>query len=529
MSKVLRYRLSEIDNHQFCRRRRPPTGLFPTIQTLNPISHFASTNEPLVQIRTLHLFNIVIPAHQRFECVWPPMSKDLPLNGESYSSVQLPSNRASPPLIRKPSLSQFPVPPGAPPWHDNPASPTQIGPPLPHPPLHRRRAMNDPNGTAVNGRISPYTLSVAAEFSLKRANRQLMVMGETLESVKSELSPTSAVTPAPFRLHSRSSSEPNTPVTTLLPKSADGYSRSGDMLGDMRRLAVELRTLRESIDPARRGSASSIASTSRGSTPLTSPRTLSRGRDNSVETPRTSPRHSRQSSRSGLQTLREEQPVIEVQTIRGSAVGQPAAVVRIFRSTQGQKLAPPRTHGRSVSDSHGISIRQYDYSGREIYSSPRLRDESYTSQWRHEERPESEQSMVSDRSYHTALQDSYVSLPDVLNGHTSDQASDHISDTATIGRPDTPVTEVRSIGINTEDVTPPVAIVSSSPTLQKKPSRAALLSNIRGCQDGIIIARLHSAVDKLAVQLASNSSQNSPDDATNRQKLQAALDLLEKD
>lgn len=456
------------------------------------------------------------------------MSKDLPLNGESYSSVQLPSNRRSSPPIRKPSLSQFPVPPGAPPWHDNPASPTQRSPPLPHPPLHRRRAMNDQNGTALNGRISPHTLSVAAEFSLKRANRQLMAMGETLESVKSELSPTSAVTPAPFRLHSRSSSEPNTPVTTLHSKTADGYSRSGDMLGDMRRLAVELRTLRESIDPARRGSISSVASTSRGSTPLTSPRTLSRGRDNSVETPRTSPRHSRQSSRSGLQTLREEQPVIEVQTMRGNVVGQPAAVVRIFRSTQGRKLAPPRTHGRSVSDSHGISIRQYDYSGREIYSSPRLRDDSYSLKWRPEERPESEQSMFSDRSYHTALQDSFVSLPDVLNGTTSDQTSDHISDTATIGRPDTPVTQVRSIGVNTEDIAPPAATIPP-PNLQKKPSRAALLSNIRGCQDGIVIARLHSAVDKLAVQLASNSSQNSPDDAINRQKLQAALDLLEKD
>jgi hypothetical protein len=203
-------------------------------------------------------------------------------------------------------------------------------------------------------------------------------------------------------------------------------------------------------------------------------------------------------------------------------------VVRIFRSTQGQKLGPPRTHGRSVSDSHGISIRQYDYSGREIYSSSRLRDDSYSLKWRPEERPESEQSMVSDRSYHTALQDSYVSLPDVLNGHTSDQTSDHVSDTATIGRPDTPVTEVRSIGVNTEDIAPPAPPIPP-PTLQKKPSRAALLSNIRGCQDGIVIARLHSAVDKLAVQLASNSSQNSPDDTLNRQKLQAALDLLEKD
>lgn len=451
------------------------------------------------------------------------MSTDSPLNGESYSSVQLPSNRQSPPLIRKPSLSQFPVPPGAPPWHDNPTSPTQINSP---PPLHRRRAMNDRTASPLNGRISPYTLSVAAEFSLKRANRQLVAMGETLESAKSELSPTSAVTPAPFRLHSRSSSEPNTPVTTLHPKSADGYSRSGDMLGDMRRLAVELRTLRESIDPARRGSASSIASTSRGSTPLTSPRTLSRGRDNSLETPRTSPRHSRHSSGTGLHTLREEQPVIEVQTMRGSAIGQPAAVVRIFRSSQGQKIGPPRTHGRSVSDTHGISIRQYDYSGREIYSSPRIREESYSPKWRPEERPESQQSMISDRSYHTALQDSQISLPDILNGHTSD-VSDHISDTATIGRPDTPVTEVRSIGVNTEDIVP--AEIVPPQTLRQRPSRAALLSNIRGGQDGIIIARLHSAVDKLAVQLASNSSQNSPEDATTRHKLQAALDLLEED
>ena len=453
------------------------------------------------------------------------MSKGLPLNGELDSSVQLPSNRRSPQLIRKRSLSQFPVPPGAPPWdHDNPASPSQAS----TSPLHRR-AINDRNGTAANGRISPYTLSVAAEFSLKRANRQLMAMGETLESAKSELSPTSAVMPAPFRQHSRSSSEPNTHVTTLQPTSADGYSQSGDMLGDMRRLAVELRTLRESIDPARRGSTSSIAS-SRGSTPLTSPRTLSRGRDNSVETPRTSPRHSRQSSRTALQTLREEQPVIEVQTMRGSVIGQPAAVVRIFRSTtNGQKLAPtPRTHGRSVSDSHGISIRQYDYSGREIYSSPRLLDEPYSLNWRPVQRPDSEQSMISDRSYHTALQDSYVSLPEVVNGHTDDQASDRISDTATIGRPDTPVTEVRSIGVNTDDFVPAPAPVPP-PILQKKPSRAALLSNIRGGQDGIIIARLHSAVDKLAIQLASNPTQNLPDDAINRQKLQAALDMLERD
>jgi hypothetical protein len=141
--------------------------------------------------------------------------------------------------------------------------------------------------------------------------------------------------------------------------------------------------------------------------------------------------------------------------------------------------------------------------------------------------------MISDRSYHTALQDSYVSLPEVLNGHTSDQTSDHISDTATIGRPDTPVTQVRSIGVNTDEIVPPAEIVPppivAPPILQKKPSRAALLSNIRGCQDGIVIARLHGAVDKLAVQLASNSSQNTPEDATNRHRLQAALDLLEKD
>jgi hypothetical protein len=449
------------------------------------------------------------------------MSNGVPLNGETYSSKPLPSSRRSPSLIKKPSYSQFPVPPGAPPWRDNPSQQD----------LSQHQSMKDRKGKAPNGRISPYTLSVAAEFSLKRANKQLVAMGETLESAKSEFSPASVVPQDSFRGHSRSSSEPISPVATMVPRSADGYSRSGDMLGDMRRLAVELRSLRESIDPARRSAASSVASTSRGSTPLTSPRNTSRVRDGSVETPRTSPRHSRQSSSSGLRTLREEAPVIEVQTMRGSVVGQPAAVVRIFRSTprepQQSSLYSPRTHSRSVSDSSGIQIRQYDYKGREIYSSPRIREESYSPKWRPEDRPESEQSMVSEASYHTAFQDSNLNLNAELNGHVSDHTSDHISDTATIGRPETPITEVRSIGINTEDVVP-AEIIPPQP-LRQRPSRAALLSNIRGCQDGIEIARLHTAVDKLAVQLASISTQNTPHDAYVRRKLQAALDLLEED
>ena len=143
--------------------------------------------------------------------------------------------------------------------------------------------------------------------------------------------------------------------------------------------------------------------------------------------------------------------------MRGSVVGQPSAVVRIFRSApkpQNGHILPPRTHSRSVSDSHGVRIRQFDYSGREIYSSPRIREESYSPKWRPLERPESEQSMVSEASYHTAYQDSSFNLPTGLNGHVSDYTSDHISDTATIGRPETPVTEVRSIGVNTEDVLP---------------------------------------------------------------------------
>src|SRR5947207_12416698 len=133
--------------------------------------------------------------------------------------------------------------------------------------------------------------------------------------------------------------------------------------------------------------------------------------------------------------------------------------------------------------------------------------------------------MASEASYHTAHQDSSLNLPTELNGHVSDYTSDHISDTATIGRPETPVIQVRSIGVNTEDVVP-AEIVPPQP-LRQRPSRAALLSNIRGCQDGIEIARLHSAVDKLAVQLASMSSQNTPDNIKVKRKLQAALDLLE--
>jgi hypothetical protein len=42
----------------------------------------------------------------------------------------------------------------------------------------------------------------------------------------------------------------------------------------------------------------------------------------------------------------------------------------------------------------------------------------------------------------------------------------------------------------------------------------------------MLIARLHGAVDKLAVQLA--STQNTPEDAIAKKKLQAALDLLEE-
>jgi len=135
--------------------------------------------------------------------------------------------------------------------------------------------------------------------------------------------------------------------------------------------------------------------------------------------------------------------------------------------------------------------------------------------------------MASEASYHTAYQDSSFNVPIELNGHVSDYTSDHISDTATIGRPETPVTQVRSIGVNTEDVLP-AEIIPPQP-LRQRPSRAALLSNIRGCQDGIEIARLHSAVDKLAVQLASISTQNTPETVKAKRKLQAALDLLEED
>jgi hypothetical protein len=449
------------------------------------------------------------------------MSNDSPFNRESSFSQQLAYGRRSPTLIKRPSYSQFPLPPGAPPWDENPR------PPQHH--LSRRRTMEDRTGKAQNGRLSPYTLSVAAEFSLKRANRQLVAMGETLENVKSELSsPTSPVAPVPFRTHSRSNSEPMGPITPTVPRSADGYSTSGDMLGDMRRLAAELRTLRESIDPARRGSGSSVASTSRGSTPLTSPRFLSRVREDSVETPRTSPRHSRNSSSPGLRTLHEDAPVIEVQTMRGSAIGQPSAVVRIFRSKpreQYGELYPPRTHSRSMSESNGIRFRQFDYTDHEAYRSPRIREELYSPTWRPASRADSELSVISEGSYHTAV-DSHLEVEADLNGQASD-ASDHISDTATIGRPVTPVTQVRSIGINTEDVLP-VETVPPQP-LHKRPSRAALLSNIRGCQDGIVIARLHSAIDKLAVQLASTPIQNSSNDSELRQKLQAALNLLEQE
>jgi len=444
-----------------------------------------------------------------------------PLNGESFSSHQLQHSRRSPALIKKPSYSQFPVPPGAPPWRDSPLQR----------PVIRQRSMEDRSGAPQNGRVSPYTLSVAAEFSLKRANRQLLAMGETLENAKSDLSPPRSLAPASFRSHSRSSSAPMTPVTATSPRTADGFSRSGDMLGDMRKLAMELRTLRESIDPARRGSISSIGSTSRGSTPLTSPRSQSRIRETSasVGTPRTSPTHSRHSSAPVLHTVREEQPVIEVQTMRGSAKGQPSAVVRIFRSAPSQ--LPNGLHSsnynsngrnRSVSESNGIRIRHFDSRGRETFTSPLARDELYSPRWRPEERPDSEQSMVSDASYHTAVHT--IEVESEINGHTpSDQVSDHISDTATIGRPPTPVIDVRSIGVNTEDV--PAETVPSQP-LRQRPSRAALLSNIRGCQDGMLIARLHGAVDKLAVQLA--STQNTPEDAIAKKKLQAALDLLEE-
>lgn len=451
------------------------------------------------------------------------MSDDLLPDGEPLSGQQRQYTSRSPTLIKKPSYSQFPVPPGAAPWNDSSPQP-------PHQSFTRRRTMEDRNGVSGNGRISPYTLSVAAEFSLKRANRQLLAMGETLENAKSDLSPTSAVAPSgPFRTHSRSSSEPS-PLTNPGLKNADEYSRSGDMLGDMRRLALELKTLRESIDPARRSSTSSVASTSRGSTPLTSPRNLSRLRDDSVETPRTSPRHSRHSSASGLRTVREEQPVIEVQTMRGSVVGQPAAVVRIFRSKpqSSHHLQLPRTHSRSASESNGIRIRHFDSRGRELYgpvSPPQTREESHSPRWRPEYRPESKQSTTSEASYHTAFQYPSFNIDTDLNGHASDQTSDHISDTATIGRPITPVTQVRSIGVNTEDILPAETIPAQS--LRQRPSRAALLSNIRGCQDGLVIGRLHGAVDKVALQLASTSSQNPSEEAGLRRKLQAALEILE--
>src|SRR5579859_1081827 len=278
---------------------------------------------------------------------------DRPNSGRRSATSGSSTVFAAPAISKKPSYSQFPIPPGGKGW-TKPVSPPR--------PIQRRRTMDNSangrthvNGTGVNGhaangytmngkgvggngiggdgvgggsgRVSQYTLSVAAEFSLKRANRQLLAMGETLENAKSEFSPTKGIVPAPWRSHSRSSSAPLSPNAQ---RTAE-YGQNGDMLGDMRKLAAELRTLRESIDPARRGSLSSVGSTSRGSTPLTSPRTNSRLREDGVETPRTSPRHSRQNS-SGLRGIREEAPVIEVQTMRGGGAGQPAAVVRIYRS-----------------------------------------------------------------------------------------------------------------------------------------------------------------------------------------------------
>ena len=140
--------------------------------------------------------------------------------------------------------------------------------------------------------------------------------------------------------------------------------------------------------------------------------------------------------------------------MRGSGVGQPAAVVRIYRSSSkeaNRHFDPPvQTHTRSISDSNGIRIRELDYTGREIYSSPRIREESYSPKWRALDRPESEQSMVSEASYHTAFQESNFNRASDLNGNISDYTSDHISDTATIDRPDTPVMQVRSIGVNTD-------------------------------------------------------------------------------
>jgi hypothetical protein len=410
-------------------------------------------------------------------------------------------------MIRKPSYSQFPLPPGAPPWEHS----TSKGKP-------RRKTMED-------GRVSPYTLSVAAEFSLKRAKGQLVAMGETLEYAKSELSPVrNGGVEHPVeerRLYSRRGSLPISPTRNGNGHGQREYSSSGDMLGDMRKLAIDLRTLRESIDPARKVSGSSVSS-SRASTPLTSPRSH-RFRDGSIETPRTSPRHSRQSSLTPLKTLREE-PVIEVQTMRGGVIGQPSAVVRIFRSqslAQRNGLAPPRTHNRSISD--GIRIRQFDYRGREALVPPHVRQE-YTPNWPPDDRPDSNMSMVSESSYHTAYQDNNLKVDAILrNRHLSD-ISDHISDTATIGRPITPAVQVRSIGVNTEDILP-AEVVPAQP-LRQRPSRAALLSNIRGCQDGILIAKVHSAVDKLAVQLAS-SSLSPEDEFLLKQKLQAALELLE--
>jgi hypothetical protein len=436
-----------------------------------------------------------------------------PLNGESYSLNHLSSYASrSSPLLRKPSPSQFPVPPGAPPWPEKPQQ------------TRRRRTMEDLKiKPDTNGRLSPYTLSVAAEFSLKRANKQLLAMGETLESVKSELSPNRETFQNDYRTYSRASSAPISPVTTYVPRSSDGFFSSGDMLSDMRKLAMELRSLRESIDPARRGSVSSRGS-SRASTPLTSPRTQSRFRNGSVEIPRTSPRHSRHSSLSGLRTVREEAPVIEVQSIRGSAVGQPSAVVRIFRTPQQNGKAPsPRIHGRSLSESNGIRIRHFDRNGHETYASsllsPYLRPM--------EERPESEMSMVSESSYHTAFQEATsptIDVDEILRNRRISDISDRISDTATIGRPVTPVTQVRTIGVNTEDIGPAENIPPHA--LRQRPSRAALLSNIRGCQDGILIGKVHAAVDKLAVQLASTQSVEEENEL--KQRLQTALDLLEE-
>src|SRR2546430_91830 len=167
--------------------------------------------------------------------------------------------------------------------------------------------------------------------------------------------------------------------------------------------------------------------------------------------------------------------------------------------------APADRKSTRLNSSHSqisyavFCLKKKESRRRQTYASPLAREAPYIPRWRPDERAASQQRVISDDSDDTAVHALGVSA-EITGQSSDDQVPEHISDTATRARPPTPVIEVRSIGVNTQDMT--AATVPSQP-LRQTPSRAALLPNIRGFFFLMLTAPPHTSVFTLPAPLPS--------------------------